>query len=256
MTAQLPSSPQPAWLHYLDSCDSTNTWAIAHAAALQSGDVVFTREQTAGRGQQGRVWYSPPGVLTASFFLSGVPTACLPGFSLAAGLAVIFAIEDLATDLEGQLRLKWPNDLWWDDRKLAGILTEVTIATHHKAQVVVGVGLNRCVDLAQIESEPGLSQRAISLDQIVLTLPDELSVLQRIRHHLLGAVGVVGQIGLAALLPELHRRDGLRDRQIGLDLGDQQITGRAAGLTARGELCLRLANNEIQSFSSGRVIQW
>uniref|UniRef100_B8HNZ3 biotin--[biotin carboxyl-carrier protein] ligase n=1 Tax=Cyanothece sp. (strain PCC 7425 / ATCC 29141) TaxID=395961 RepID=B8HNZ3_CYAP4 len=256
MTAQLPPPPATTWLHYLDRCDSTNTWAIANAAALQPGDVVFTRQQTAGRGQQGRVWYSPPGVLTASFFLSGVPTSCLPGFSLAAGLAVIFAIEDLATTLEGQLRLKWPNDLWLGDRKLAGILTEVTLSTAQKAQVVVGVGLNRCVDLSQIETEPGLSQRAISLDQIVQTLPDELSLLQRIRHHLLGAVGVVHQIGLAALLPELHRRDGLRDRQIGLDLGDRQITGIAAGLTASGELCLRLANNEIQSFSCGRVIQW
>ena len=74
MDEPLLAENNPPWLHWLAQTPSTNSWALAHAAELQHGDVVFTPQQTAGRGQGDRVWYSPPGVLTASFVLDGVNT--------------------------------------------------------------------------------------------------------------------------------------------------------------------------------------
>jgi BirA family transcriptional regulator, biotin operon repressor / biotin---[acetyl-CoA-carboxylase] ligase len=250
----------PNWLHWVDTCDSTNTWAIANATALTHGDVVFTTNQTAGRGQHGRSWYAPPGVLTASFIFDGLPASHLPGLSLAAGLAVIYAVEDLLPNLQDELRLKWPNDVWLQEYKLAGILCEAVSGSKGGSRVVVGIGLNRCADFSTTNLN-----NAISLHQVSIALPDELLLLERSRHYLLQASSILSHkdhrtdsgvefSGLATLLPELRRRDALRDRPITVELPEGQFTGQGAGLDAYGRLLLRLPNDQLQAFTSGRVV--
>jgi BirA family transcriptional regulator, biotin operon repressor / biotin---[acetyl-CoA-carboxylase] ligase len=250
----------PDWLHWVETCESTNTWAIANATALTHGDVVFTTNQTAGRGQHGRSWYAPPGVLTASVILDGLPVSQLPGLSLAAGLAVIYAVEDLLPNLQDELRLKWPNDVWRQERKLAGILCEATSGSKGHSRVVVGIGLNRCADFSNTNLN-----NAISLHQVSITVPDELSLLERSRHYLLQASSILSckdlraddgseLSGLAALLPELRRRDGLLGRPITIESTEGRFTGQAAGLDASGRLLLRLPNARLQAFTSGRVV--
>ena len=109
----------PDWLYWVESCGSTNTWAMEHCKQLYHGDTVFTRQQTAGRGQRGRVWYAPSGVITASFILDNISINQRSGLSLAVGLAVIYAVEDLIPKLTGTLQLKWPNDVLIQGRKVA-----------------------------------------------------------------------------------------------------------------------------------------
>ncbi|MBW4553415.1 MAG: biotin--[acetyl-CoA-carboxylase] ligase [Aphanocapsa sp. GSE-SYN-MK-11-07L] len=249
----------PPWLHWLERCDSTNIWAIDHAAQLQPGDVIFTQQQTAGRGQQGRPWYAPAGVLTASFILDQIPVSQLPGLSLAAGLAVIYAIADLIPIGQDSLMLKWPNDVVCDRRKLAGILCEATSGSV-SARVVVGIGLNRCVDFAEAGLETSQIGDPISLDQITSAVPDQLALLERLRHYLLQVADLFirsgnssENSGLTPLLPELQRRDALRDRTVTLDLPNQSITGQAVGIDAIGRLQIRTPDGQVQAFSSGRV---
>jgi BirA family transcriptional regulator, biotin operon repressor / biotin---[acetyl-CoA-carboxylase] ligase len=246
----------PEWLQWLETCPSTNTWAIANAACLHSGDVVFTQHQTAGRGQQGRTWHSPPGVLTASFVLDGIPAAQFPALSLAAGLAVIYAIEDLAADCEGHLRLKWPNDVLAQGYKLAGILCEAS-SRESLGRVVVGVGLNRCEAIPQELAE--LAPQSISLDRLSASIPSELTLLERLRHYLRQTAGLLQYTehqsghGLSALLPAIRSRDALLGQRIAVDVGGEQMTGEGAGLGDRGELLLRLNDGEVKSIVSGRI---
>ncbi len=251
-------------LHWLESCPSTNTWAIAHTAELGHGDVVFTRQQTAGRGQHGRTWYAPPGVLTASFVLERLPTAQLPGLSLAAGLAVIYAVEDLLRVQQGMLRLKWPNDVLLQGRKLAGILCEAGSGNSRgMARVVVGVGLNRCADFTQAGLDADLVGNAVSLHQISSVVPEELPLLERLQHYLVKVSEIISKpndspesSGLAAFLPELRHRDALLNRDISLELAGEQISGQAAGIDASGRLLVRLPNEQLRAFVSGRVVWW
>ena len=248
----------PNWLHWVEQCPSTNTWAIAHAAELAHGSVVFTRQQTAGRGQQGRVWHSPPGVLTASFVLDRLPTAQLPGLSLAAGLAVIYAIEDLLPTKQDLLRLKWSNDVLVDRRKVAGILCEATSSQSSRtARVVVGIGVNRCVDFAEAGLTADEIGRAASLHQVFAAVPDEFALLERLRHYLLQVADRLSDGsdsgGLAVLLPELRRRDALLDRSIRIELPEETLSGQGAGIDESGWLLLRLPNQQIRAFVSGRV---
>ena len=258
------SKDLPSWLRWVEQCSSTNIWAIAHAADLSHGDVVFTRQQTAGRGQQGRIWHSPPGVLTASFVLDRLPTAQLPGLSLAAGLAVIYTIEDLLaiqpSDRSGLLRLKWANDVLIDRRKVAGILCDATSSqSSGTARVVVGIGLNRCVDFAEAGLTSSEIGRAASLHQFFPVVPDEFDLLERLRYYLLQLADLLsktvpGRSGLALLLPELRRRDALFDRPIRIELPGESVFGQAAGIDDLGRLLLRLPDQQIRAFISGHVL--
>jgi BirA family biotin operon repressor/biotin-[acetyl-CoA-carboxylase] ligase len=247
MDGRLLDATNPQWLHWLRETPSTNTWAIANAAHLHHGDVVFTQHQTAGRGQGDRVWYSPAGVLTASFVLDGIPPAQWPGLSLASGLAVIYAIEDLMPTCQNMLRLKWPNDVWYDRRKLAGILCEGA-----GSRVIVGVGCNRQVDLAELTA----LGNAISLHQIQRIVPTEMSLLERLRHYLLEVAGLLTvdtAPGLSPLLPALRERDGLQGQAVHLAIHKRQWSGIARGIDEQGRLQIQDAQGEVHAFAAGRV---
>jgi BirA family transcriptional regulator, biotin operon repressor / biotin---[acetyl-CoA-carboxylase] ligase len=250
----------PEWLYCLEQCSSTNTWA-AQAIALQQGDVVFTRRQTAGRGQQGRSWDSPPGVLTASFVLEQIPVDQLTGISLAAGLAVIDAVEDLVPTLQGQLRLKWTNDVFLQGRKLAGILCESAIKSSAKsARVIVGVGLNRWVEFERLEWQDDFARR-VSLHQMAISssdpqgiAPDELPLLERLRHYLLLTAERLRSQGMNALLRDLRQRDFLLGKFITVETASESVAGEAVGIGDRGELRLRLLDGTERTFISGHVL--
>lgn len=261
----------PPWLRWIEQCSSTNTWAIDRADQLQHGDVVFTQHQTAGRGQHGRVWYAPAGVLTASFILDYLPVARLSGLSLAAGLATIYAVEDLGSDFS--LQLKWPNDVVIGGthpersrRKLAGILCEATSKQSSHARVIVGIGLNLSVDFAKLGLETNVDRdaiaNAISLHQISSAIPDQFTLLERLRHYLLEMAGLfsrtdipASEAGLALLQSELCDRDALFGSEITLELATETISGKAVGIDRSGQLLLRLSDGQVRAFSSGRV-QW
>ncbi|MCG9890795.1 MAG: biotin--[acetyl-CoA-carboxylase] ligase [Thermosynechococcaceae cyanobacterium MS004] len=284
------SLPQgcPAWLRWVESCDSTNTWAMGHPAQLQHGDVVFTRQQTAGRGQQGRVWYAPSGVITASFVLDKIPRDRLSGLSLAAGLAVVYAIEDLVPSLAEMLQIKWPNDVLIDGRKVAGVLCEAVLAQGRSAicasransldpemyRVIVGVGLNRQADFTRIEflqegrqkeQIQGLSaQRTqpISLHEVAPNPPEDLLLLTQLRQYLLQTASLLTwgggsekTTGLERLLPALRDRDFLLGRAITLNLDSEAISGQAAGINELGQLLVHLGDGQTCGFSTGRV-EW
>jgi BirA family biotin operon repressor/biotin-[acetyl-CoA-carboxylase] ligase len=226
------------WLCLLESCESTNTWALEQLSQLKHGDVVFTREQTAGRGQFDRVWHSQPGILTASFVLD-LPVTQLSGFSLIAGLAVIQAIESL---LPIKLQLKWTNDVFAAGQKLAGILCESRLQAD-QARLVVGVGLNRI-------SVPEFVTQAISLSQLSATVPDEEELLTHLRDSLLR----FSQYSLAELLPELRAKDFLYRQIIEFQTSSEILIGEAAGIDEEGRLLMRLPNG-IEAFRSGRVLR-
>jgi BirA family biotin operon repressor/biotin-[acetyl-CoA-carboxylase] ligase len=124
----------------LDCCDSSNAVLLARAeAGAPAGTVVVATTQTAGRGRRGRQWISAPGdSLTFSLLWRFAPGTVPTGLSLAVGLAVAQAIEH--TSLRTPIRLKWPNDLLLDGKKLGGILIELLPGAPHVA--VIGIGLN------------------------------------------------------------------------------------------------------------------
>lgn len=142
----------------LDTVDSTNTYAKDRFAELADGTLVVSTCQTAGRGRLGRKWESPPGVnLYASLVIKQVRSPVLCGAVL--GLAAIDTIRELAPELNPFL--KWPNDVYLGDAKVAGILCESTGFENGRVTgIVAGIGLNVNMNEAQLA---GIDQRATSL---------------------------------------------------------------------------------------------
>ena len=124
----------------LDEIDSTNTYAKNHYDELPDGSLVVARHQTAGRGRRGRAWLSPPGTNFAGTVIlkhleDGFHAGCL------LGVATLSVLRELAPEMPAYL--KWPNDIYVEERKLAGILSEsARIEQGRVTGVVSGVGVN------------------------------------------------------------------------------------------------------------------
>jgi BirA family biotin operon repressor/biotin-[acetyl-CoA-carboxylase] ligase len=217
----------------LPEIDSSNSELMRRARAGQHEATLLVAErQTAGRGRQGRVWQSQAGdSLTFSISLALSPQDW-SGLSLAVGLS-------LAESLHPDVRLKWPNDLWFEDRKLGGILVEAASMGGH-SQVVVGVGLN-------IRPRPaeGLSTAPAALSEL---LPgcNAADALARVASPLIQALLAFETSGFAPLQKRFEDRDVLKGRQVHTSDGQQ---GLSLGVSRGGALRLQtdLGVQEIHS---------
>jgi BirA family biotin operon repressor/biotin-[acetyl-CoA-carboxylase] ligase len=248
----MPPTPPipPGWLIELPTCPSTNTWALDHAEALASGACVFTRRQTAGRGQPGSRWTSPEGVLTASYILH---TTTATPLALIAGLAVAHASEDHAPS--ARVQLKWPNDCLVNDRKLAGILCERA----DSGATVVGIGLNLDPRWDQSpETLPLAADRRfapISVAELAgpAGAPDCITMLMRLRRYLLEGIGLLAANGWPRLLAEIQARDALLGRRLAMETSTGPLTGTAAGINADGRLLIDTGSTTLAIASARQI---
>ena len=213
--------------------DSTNTAARELAAAeAPGGTVVTATEQDAGRGRQGRSWHAVPGkslVYSAILRPLELHHSLLP---LAVPLAVCDTAESLAPIA---CQVKWPNDVWIDGRKAAGILIE---ARPQDGWAVIGVGLN--VSLMPDDFPEELRETSASIGMEV-TVGDTLAALNRELTRWVDATQ-------DEVLAEYRRRDGLRGREI--EWHDD--CGTAAGIADNGNLLVRTESGEA-SLGAGEV---
>jgi BirA family transcriptional regulator, biotin operon repressor / biotin---[acetyl-CoA-carboxylase] ligase len=236
--------------------DSTNTRAreLAEAGA-PGGTVVTAREQTAGRGRQGRVWTAPEGkALLYSAILRPLDQRHLL-LPLSVPLAVCAAAEALRPGAKCQV--KWPNDVWLDGRKLAGILIE---AKPQDGWAVIGIGLN--LSIAPDEFPPDLRQPAVSLFDADRGTrgrsrrslpavapagppPSSSTVAEVLNRHLDSWVWADNE----EILAEWRRRDGLRGREVSWEEG----SGVADGIDDRGNLVVVVPGGGRVSLGAGEV---
>ena len=246
--AALQAALQPALpglqVQVLPEIDSTTTELMRRARAGDSAPTLLVAEaQTAGRGRMGRPWQSASaqGQAALAFSLS-LPLAPhdWSGLSLAVGVA-------LAEALHPDLRIKWPNDLWWQGRKLSGILIE-TAATAAAApgaqrQVIIGIGIN--LDAPGTE---GLSTAPAWVREFLPTL-DAPALLQRVALPLIHTVLAFEREGFAPLQGRFAARDVLAGREVVLSDG---LRGKALGVSTEGALRVR-TDTGVREITSAEV---
>ncbi len=263
----------------LPTVDSTNSHALQLGRlGVDAPTVVVAWQQTAGRGRAGRSWEASPGdSLTMSLAL---PLALneVPGggsaLSLAVGLAVAEALDArlaaLGVSPVPRIELKWPNDLWVDDRKLGGILIEAVSGPSLPAQqrwVVIGLGLNLAgtpADLAATRCDLlGLLQAGAITSAPALSLT-AAQVFEAIVPSLLRAVQAFQRTGFAPLQARYAARDALRGRPVSLwrttssspapghaDNADAQ--GQALGIDPSGALLIDDGQGQATPWCVGEV---
>ena len=147
----------------LEEVDSTNTYVAKNVAELESATIVTTDNQTAGRGQRGNSWESEPGMnLTFTMLMRPEKFAAKRQFSLSEAVAVAI-VDVIGEELEIFTEIKWPNDIYWRDNKLAGILIEHAVMGSEIMHTIIGVGLN--VNQTKFLSD---APNPISLRQILI----------------------------------------------------------------------------------------
>jgi BirA family biotin operon repressor/biotin-[acetyl-CoA-carboxylase] ligase len=212
---------------HLRRVDSTNERARALAAAgAPHGTLVTAREQTAGRGRQGRAWSAPPGQALLCSLILREPPRLLP---LAAGAAV-------AATVGARARVKWPNDVLVDGRKVAGILVE---ARFQEGWAVVGMGINVAISLAELPQD--LRERAGTLG----LGPEHVEGwLERLLESL--------ERWLAAAEDEVLSFVRARDALLGRPVRWSGGTGTGAGIDGDGRLVVRTATGRV-ALDAGEV---
>jgi BirA family biotin operon repressor/biotin-[acetyl-CoA-carboxylase] ligase len=234
---------------YLAHCPSTNLELKNEAAALGSGTLVVTDDQTEGRGRLGRSWSSRPGEdLTFSVLLRpGTSSAEASLLSLAAALATAEVLETLP-GLEGRVGVKWPNDVLIDEKKVCGILLESSLDGQRLDWVVAGIGLNvnsdpGCMleELTPVEKEawrgrPRPTSLRVELGRRLARGPLLTALLARLSVRWTDTAA-------SDLLVGLRARDALLGCQLQVFAGPPDgalvVAGEAIGIGSQGELLVR-----------------
>ena len=215
---------------------TTSTLDVAHRLAADgapSGTLVIANEQTAGRGRGGKSWQSPPEAgLWLTLIEHPADTSGLDVLSIRVGLAAAEALDRFAPE---PIRLKWPNDLYVDRGKLAGILVEARWREQSVEWIAIGLGIN-VRRPETIESAAGLEPGTARADVLAELVPALRSAAR--------AIGPLGE----EELEEFNARDMARGKTC-----TQPALGRVAGITPTGDLLVALADTVAQ-FRSGSLV--
>jgi BirA family transcriptional regulator, biotin operon repressor / biotin---[acetyl-CoA-carboxylase] ligase len=226
-------------IDFHESLGSTNDRALELAAAGEPPLplLVLAERQTGGRGRGTNRWWSAAGALTFSQVLEAAPERLAPDrwpqLSLAAGLAVCQTLEELLPQAE--CRVKWPNDVYLNDRKVCGILCESVPGWRDR--LVLGIGLNVNNSLAAAPAV--VRESAISLVDAGGGARDLTVVLIRLLDRLDEHWRKLVAGGFAGQAAEFRQRCFLTGKTLTIVSGGQTLVGRCQGINDLGELLLR-----------------
>ncbi|WP_434747197.1 bifunctional biotin--[acetyl-CoA-carboxylase] ligase/biotin operon repressor BirA [Pantoea sp. Lu_F5_004] len=227
--------------------DSTNQYLLERMHEMESGAACIAEYQQAGRGRRGRQWFSPFGAnlyMSMYWRLEQGPAAAM-GLSLVIGIIMAETLRSLGADY---VRVKWPNDIYLNDRKLAGILVELTGKTGDAAQIVIGAGINlamRTADASQI------NQGWINLQEAGVTV-NRNELAARLINSLREALPLFEQEGLTPFVARWAALDNFINRPVKLLIGEREVHGIARGVDSQGGLLLE-QDGEIKAWVGGEI---
>lgn len=242
----------PASIEVETVVDSTNNWiknAIASGALTKSssGTTIFSEAQTQGRGRRGKEWVSPLG---ASLYFSthwrfeqGI--SATTGLSLVVGIAIVEALVELGIP---SLGLKWPNDVYYQGRKLAGILVELEGQGVDSCDIIIGAGINVHLPAAVTKD---IDQPYADIHEVGLSLSRN-HIAGRILSHLMKLLAEFELHGFSAFVDRWHQHDCFINQHVQLQMGQRKVTGVAKGVDAQGGLLLEV-EQQVQSFFGGEI---
>ncbi len=232
-------------LIYLNTCDSTNRQCIQQGT---DGLLVISEHQTEGRGRRGKQWHSPQ---RQNLYCSiGLCKSLTPEYLGLISLLVGVSIADVLhlSGYEG-VRLKWPNDVLMDGKKLGGILIETRANAVNEFYLVIGIGLNLSLDDDELEK---IDQPATALNQIKSTHCDRQQLVTLLVSRIFQSVREFESSQAGALLERFKQYDHLTDKTVLVKTLNEDIQGDYAGLQADGQVCISLTDG-IRCFAAAEI---
>jgi BirA family biotin operon repressor/biotin-[acetyl-CoA-carboxylase] ligase len=237
-------------VHVLDEVDSTNRHLaelVTHARII-NGMSCLAEAQSGGRGRRGRAWVATPYhnlMFSMAWQFPGGP-GLVSGLSLAAGLAVLRALEEYGVSGAG---LKWPNDMLWNNRKLAGLLADVQGEASGPTLVILGVGVNGYINRDTAEH---IDQPWVDLREILGKHIDRNRLAALVMRHLRSMFQEFAAKGFAPFREAWSSRHLYHGRRVRLIQGDREFLGTVEGIDENGGLIVHLGKGR-QVFHSGEI---
>jgi BirA family biotin operon repressor/biotin-[acetyl-CoA-carboxylase] ligase len=237
--------PKDLECHFFDSIESTNLF-LTNRPFSNKVQLCLAREQTQGKGQYGRNWESQRDGSILFSIRRNFPQECnLNGLSLVVGLAIVKVIEQECL-VEG-FKIKWPNDIYFESKKLAGVLLENQTQLENQS-VVIGVGINYFIDQNMIFEIPWTD-----LSKITKKLPDIELLTAEIINNILVMSEHFSVFGFDDFRSDWNRYDMLQGKKVKCtDLKDS-FEGEVLGVSSKGALKIFTKNGVKELYSSRHI---
>jgi len=237
--------PKDLECHFFDSIESTNLF-LTNRPFSNKVQLCLAREQTQGKGQYGRNWESQRDGSILFSIRRNFPQECnLNGLSLVVGLAIVKVIEQECL-VEG-FKIKWPNDIYFESKKLAGVLLENQTQLESQS-VVIGVGINYFIDQSMIFEIPWTD-----LSKITKKLPDIELLTAEIINNILVMSEHFSVFGFDDFRSDWNRYDMLQGTKVKCtDLKDS-FEGEVLGVSSKGALKIFTKNGVKELYSSRHI---
>lgn len=237
-------------IHYFETIESTNTYAKAIGTKVNDGTLIIAEEQTAGRGKLGRSFISPKykGIWMSVILKPDINPEAASKLTQVAAASVVSAVKELHIDA----RVKWPNDILVNDKKICGILTEMSAKPSQINYVVVGIGIN--INTAKDDFNNVLKDIATSL-MIEKGIPIDrkmllISVLNNFENLYLK---FINKNDFESSLKICIDNSALIGREILILDKENVVEAKASGIDKEGKLIVQLADGTNKHLISGEV---
>lgn len=237
-------------IHFFETIDSTNNEArrLAEKGAPH-GTLLVAESQESGKGRRGRSWVTPSGSAVAMSFLlrPQLPPQCASMVTLVMGLAVAKACREYC---KVDAKIKWPNDVVVDGKKVCGILTEMSSQIDYINYVVIGTGIN--TNIEQFPSE--LVQTAVSLHKLMGRRPERAVLIAACMKYFEQYYELFErQQDLSLLMEEYNGLLAGKGGTVRVLEPGNEYSGISEGINERGELLVRRENGTLEAVYAGEV---
>lgn len=235
-------------IHYFDYLASTMD--LAMQLGMQSaanGTLVLAESQTKGRGRLGRNWFSPKykGIYLSLILRPKIPPSASPVLTLLSAVSICEAVKKVG-GLDAQI--KWPNDIFINNKKIAGILTELNAEVDKVNFVVIGIGLNVNND------KSALIAQATSLKEQLGQPVSRVGLLQELLHRIENNYSLFEDRGAKAIIDKCRSFSLTLGRRVKIYCQDKHIEGAAVDIDQDGALLIRKDSGLMQKVFSGDVM--
>ena len=242
-------------IHYFPELKSTNIMAKEKALHIEEriaeGTLIITERQSAGKGRLGREWFSPAGGIWLSIILyPQLSPSYISRITLMTAVAAVKAIE-ICTQIEPQI--KWPNDILINEKKVCGILSEMSAELDIINWVVVGIGINVNIDLRDFPED--IQANTISLKEISGKKVLRVKLLQSFLREFEKYYDKLKRKEFLSVLEEWKLYSHTLGKKIRVDMGERIITGEAIDINEEGALILKKEDGELIKIISGTILK-
>jgi BirA family biotin operon repressor/biotin-[acetyl-CoA-carboxylase] ligase len=246
------SATQFSVINIVSETSSTNELAMQSTYSDERWQLFAAEFQFAGRGRRGKVWQSPYG--SSLLFTLGLkkhwPTEVLYFASMLAGLGLAEVISELVGN-SAEVQVKWPNDVYVNGQKMAGVLCELQGSPVDEALLVVGIGINVSCSPESVDNP------AAKVKDYVDSEVDRNSLLANVCAKLVACFDQALSGEVDQLLTKWQYYDYLLGKRVKVLMGSKAVFGVASGVNGKGELRLALEDGSVRCFNGGEVsVRW